>query len=98
MYIDGFSEKIKLLRMRDNLTQKELANILDVQKSMISAYKNSTRFPGHQTLIRIALYFKVSTDYLYGIEDRKTLDVTGAPDGAIEIASSLIKYARSMSK
>ena len=89
-----FPERLKQLRINKNLTQKDLASILGVKKCMISAYENSTRTPSHQVFIRIALYFKVTTDFLYGIDNRELVDITGVPDEISKVMSILINYER----
>lgn len=39
---------------------------------MVSAYETSMRMPSYEVLIKIALLFNVTTDYLLGIEKRNT--------------------------
>ncbi len=63
-----FGEKLKLLRFEKGLTQDDLGYILDVTKSCISCYENGTRQPSVDILISLSVYFKVSIDYLVGIE------------------------------
>ena len=59
-----------LLEERD-ITQKQLADILNVGASTLSNYIQNTREPDYETLKRLAIYFDVSTDYL--LEYRITL-------------------------
>ena len=63
-----FGEKLKLLRFEKGLTQDDLGYILDVTKSCISCYEKGTRQPSVDILISLSVYFKVSIDYLVGIE------------------------------
>ncbi len=67
-----FGCKLKNLRKQLNLTQEQLAKRLNITKSMVSAYETSMRMPSYEVLIKIALLFNVSTDYLLGIEKRST--------------------------
>ena len=64
----SFGEKLKLLRFEKGLTQDDLGYILDVTKSCISCYESGTRKPSVEMLISLSIYFKVSIDYLVGIE------------------------------
>jgi transcriptional regulator with XRE-family HTH domain len=48
---------------------KELGLIVGVAESTISLYENGKRQPDNATLIRIAEYFGVSTDYLLGRDE-----------------------------
>lgn len=59
-----FSDKLKDLREDNDLTQSELAKILNISREAISGYENSGKEPSFGVLIRIADYFNVSLDYL----------------------------------
>lgn len=63
-----FGEKLKLLRFEKGLTQDDLGYILGVTKSCISCYENGSRQPSIEVLISLSIYFKVSIDFLVGIE------------------------------
>lgn len=60
------NEKIKNLRLDANLTQAELAKNINITRSALSLYELGKRQPDAETLIKIANYFDVSTDYLLG--------------------------------
>lgn len=88
-----FGQRIKALRLQKKLTQAELAQQLGVTKSVISAYEAGLRMPSYDILIRLARIFKVSTDYLLGVEARVNLDLSGLTD---EEAAALIKLIQAM--
>lgn len=73
----NFGIRIRSLRQSKKWTQKELASRLGVTKSVISAYETDLRYPSYDILIRIASIFKVSTDYLLGIEKEHSFNTTG---------------------
>ena len=50
------------------LTYKEIAQDLGISQSAMAYYKSGKTLPGAETLIRLADYFGVSTDYLLGRE------------------------------
>lgn len=56
--------KILHLRTQHHIGQKEFALYLHVSVSTISNYENNVHQPDVPTLIKIADYFNVSTDYL----------------------------------
>lgn len=56
--------KIKALRQKFNLTQKELADKLEIKPSTIGMYEQNRREPSYDLLQKISLIFNVSTDYL----------------------------------
>lgn len=88
-----FGQRIKALRLQKKLTQAELAQQLGVTKSVISAYETGLRMPSYDILIRLARIFKVSTDYLLGVEARVNLDLSGLTD---EESTALIKLIHAM--
>ena len=54
------------LRQDYGLNQKDLADILKVSVATISHYESEKSFPDLATLVKLADYFGVSTDYLLG--------------------------------
>lgn len=60
------SERLSELRQDRGLTQKELADILRVGPSTISHYEHGKYLPDAETLVVLADYFHVTTDYLLG--------------------------------
>lgn len=66
--------RLKALRTKKKLTQKQLAEKINVTHVSISGYENGNRSPDTDTLEKIADYFGVSTDYLLGRTD--TLEPT----------------------
>ena len=67
-----FGEKLKLLRYEKGLTQDDIGYLLDVTKSCISCYENGTRQPSVDVLVQLATYFRVSIDFLIGMEEYDT--------------------------
>ena len=65
MYIE-LGEKIKILRKRRNLTQDELANILNVNRSQISNLEKGRRGLNLEQLNKLCLYFKIDMSYFLG--------------------------------
>ena len=63
------AERLRALRKRSRLTQKELAEIIGVRKSAISLYEIGQCDPADPIKINIAKYFDISLDYLIGVID-----------------------------
>ena|SRR5690625_3581538 len=71
-----FGKRLKYLRINKSITQRELAEIINVSTSTIGMYENNAREPSFETLINIANYFGVSIDYLLGYTNKTTgLDI-----------------------
>lgn len=61
-----FGKRIVSLRKEKGLTQSELANRIGISRSALSLYEIEKREPDTGTLLELANYFGVSTDYLLG--------------------------------
>lgn len=63
-----FSEILKDLMAKRNMSQPDLADILGVSRVSISKYQNGKALPDYDGLLKIADLFNVTTDYLLGRE------------------------------
>lgn len=64
-----FGEKLKELRYEKQIGQVELSMEIGVSKGIISLWENGQREPKLSNLVALAKYFKVTIDYLVGLED-----------------------------
>ena len=70
-----FNQRFKELKEEKGVMLKDLAATLDYTSSKLSYYLNSNNAePPYDTLIKIAEYFNVSTDYLLGISNFRNTD------------------------
>ncbi len=68
-------DRIKILRLRNNLTREELAKKIGVSYSAISMYERNKREPNNEITIKIANFFNASIDYLMGLtSDNETIE------------------------
>lgn len=67
-----FAERLRLLRMRKNLSQQQLADKLGISNSTVSMYERGERQPNLEMLEAIGDFFNVDTDYLLGKETGST--------------------------
>ena len=67
-------EKLMQLRICRGLTQKALAHSLHCSTGTISNYENGVHSPDYDTLLELAAFYGVSTDYLLGNTIRDTPD------------------------
>lgn len=89
-----FGNRVKTLRKKNNYTQSQLAERLGVTKSVISAYETGLRMPSYDILISLARVFKVSTDFLLGVEQKEGIDLSGLTEAEINAILNLIKVMR----
>ncbi|MBX0320138.1 helix-turn-helix domain-containing protein [Shouchella clausii] len=70
----NLGERIKSLREKEGLTQKQLAEKLELPHQNLSNYERNFRKPDYEALIKIAGHFEVSVDYLLGRTNRPSTD------------------------
>ena len=65
----NIGDKIKDLRIEKRISQTQLAKALGLAQNTLSQYENNVAKPSLDTLVLIAKFFTVSTDYLLGLEE-----------------------------
>ncbi len=63
--------RLKELRVENDEMQSDVAEVLHVDKSMISLWENGKNYPEVAKLIELAYHYDVSTDYLLGVSNKK---------------------------
>ena len=92
------NERIRALRITKGINQIQLANKLGVTKQSISNWENDNILPSVDMLVKLATFFSVSTDYLLGLENRRTLSVENLSDTQIAHLQLLIEDLQSVCK
>lgn len=70
-------DSIRELRQNRGISQVALAMALGVTKQSVSNWENDNIQPSIEMLVKIAKYFSVSTDYLLGLTEQESIDVSG---------------------
>ena len=65
-----FGERIKELRQQKGLTQRQMADTFGITERNYQRYEVSDS-PSNDTLLKLADFFQVTTDYLLGRADNK---------------------------
>lgn len=94
----SLGQRLVNLRKEHGLTQQQVAERIWVNKATISSYELSTRTPSFDSLIKLSKLFGVTTDYLLGIDDRKSIDVTDLNDKQISILLELVDQLKKTDK
>ncbi|MCI9278995.1 XRE family transcriptional regulator [bacterium D16-50] len=89
------AERIKHLREKNNLTQSSLAKKLNVTRSSVNAWEMGISVPSTALIVDLAKLFHVSTDYLLGLNENATLDISSLNDKETMILYELIEYFKS---
>lgn len=101
------AKRLKNLRESKDMTQLELAKILNISNSALSQYESGNRTPGDDIKKKICDFFNVSLDYLLGrsatekINDPRietkafhTIDIEGLSDEAVKQIEDYIDYIK----
>lgn len=67
--------RLKLLREERGLFQKDIATLLNVSIPAVNQYESGKRDMSTETVVKLAEYFGVSTDYLLGKSDNRNSDI-----------------------
>ena len=78
-----FKERIRQLRLKNGLTQQEMADALMVTMRQYQNYEGGQAKPTIDGLVKIADFMQVSTDFLLGRDSYLT--VPGASVGVSQI-------------
>lgn len=90
---EPFPQRLKTFLEESGTTQTELANYIGCTRQAISLYVTGQSTPDIKVLLKIAEFFNVSTDYLLGITDIKSINInikeisqrTGLTEEAIKV-------------
>ena len=88
------SERLIQLREKNHFSQTDVAKILNVTSTLISAYEKSERKPSIDKLVQLADIYHTTTDYILGrtnsTTDKILIDVSHLTDKQIQILHDLV--------
>ena len=67
--METFKDRLKELREEKGISQSQLAKETGLNQASISLLEGGRRVPTAPTIITLAKYFEVTTDYLLGMTD-----------------------------
>lgn len=68
-----FGDRLKILRIDKGLSQQDIGEIVGKSQQAVAVWEKGLYEPDNESLIRLADYFNVSTDYLLGLVEEKRL-------------------------
>lgn len=100
--------RLKFLREEKGLFQSDIARILGVSIAAVGFYENEKRDMSPDTIIKLAEYFGVTTDYLLGKSDIRNpeelkniphansggVDITGLDEDDLKELQAQIDYMK----
>ncbi|MBR6622526.1 MAG: helix-turn-helix transcriptional regulator [Ruminococcus sp.] len=91
----SLGDKIRLLREKSGLTQAALARELGISRSGVNAWEMGLSVPQVQYIVALAKQFKVSSDYILGIEETSSVSISGLTEKQMSAVIELINCFRS---
>lgn len=86
-----FGERLYELRKDKNISQEELADLLDVSRQSISKWENDKAYPEMTRLLFMSDFFNVSLDYLMrGVEETTQDNITYKARNILEVWNSFV--------
>ena len=73
MQVKTIGQRIRYLRMRNGITQKELAKTLYVSESTVSYWENDKTEPSIIFIVKLTALFQTSLNYLIIGNEKSTL-------------------------
>ena len=65
----NIGKRLRKLRIEHNLTQNEVSILTGIKRSSIASYELNEQLPSVDKLIQLANLYKVSLDYLRGLDN-----------------------------
>ncbi|MBR1863683.1 MAG: helix-turn-helix transcriptional regulator [Ruminococcus sp.] len=91
--IKGLPEKLKNLRTKQGLSQKQVADRLNISPSIVSGYETGERTPSTENILALSYLYSCTTDYLLGRQTQNAniiLDTKGLTDEQLQAIQALI--------
>jgi transcriptional regulator with XRE-family HTH domain len=92
--INGLPERLRKLRIKNNYSQKNVAERLQISPSIVSGYETGERTPSTEILLALSYLYNCSTDYLLGKRETAPatyIETTGLSPEQIQAIKNLIK-------
>lgn len=74
-YLKPFPSRLRILMSESSVTQQTLAECIGVSRQSVSCYCDGSTYPDWETIVNIADYFQVSTDWLLGRSEVRSIDL-----------------------
>ena len=88
------ADKIKALREAKGWTQADLARKLSITRNGVNSWEQGLSMPSPACLVDLAKAFSMSTDYLLGVENTATVNVSGLDDKDVAVLAELADRLR----
>ncbi len=95
---ESLGERIKRLRKSKNKTQEQVATMLHLNRKAISSYEHNEREPSLETIVLLARYFHVTTDFLLGVGRSRSINASGLTEKEYLLIKELVSVMSDKNK
>lgn len=92
------ADRIKMLRTTEKMSQSELAKKIGITRSSVNAWEQGFSTPSTAYLVELSNIFHVTTDYLLGLNQNASLDISGLDTEQVRILNDLVQHFRNERK
>ena len=90
------ADRLKELRLRNNISQNALSKKLEVTRATVNAWEMGISYPNAQSLIELSRFFKVSVDYILGTTYNESICINLLNAEEKEMIVNLVNYLSSL--
>lgn len=98
--IFDIGERLKQLRANRNLSQAQVAAVLEVNRATISSYENNVALPSADMLAKLAVLYRTTSDFILGLDNRTCIVLDGLTDtqqaALIKITETILTEFKAM--
>lgn len=87
----NIGDRLRDIRKDNKFTQAELGELIGTTRATVNSWEMGIALPSTVYLIRLAKLYRVSTDYLLGLETSELVDITHLKASDKEIIYGLLK-------
>ena len=85
-----FGARLKELRLSKKLSQRAAAKKLNIDNSTLSAYERNIISPSVDIVRSLAIMYNTTSDYILGLDNKKTISVESLTDRQIDVINTLL--------
>ena len=86
-----FSQRLKQLRSLQGISQYALADALGVSRTSLKNWELAVATPPLDVLVDMAVYFRVTSDYLLGLDERRSIQISFFSDCYVDVLTNLVR-------
>ena len=90
VHVYDFGIRLKELREKQNLTQKQVADKIGLTEAAVSSYERNIAQPNADTLKTLAIIYKTKADYILGLENLNYILAEGLTEKQQEAIETII--------